>query len=119
MIETASVEAPEWLQRSPGLAERLRLHGDHQRIDLADILGRWIEANAFRHQCTDLGRRLRLDHRDARWIEPLREPAGQHRAAHLACSGQRDSAGDILKGAAGVHWCHHKFSGRSRECGDP
>src|SRR5947208_10101998 len=38
-------------------------------------------------------------------IEPLRQPAGQHRAAHLAGAGQRDGAVDFFE-RVGV--CSHR-----------
>ena len=40
MIETTSVDDPtNCFSAAPGLAERLRFHRDHQRIDGADIPG--------------------------------------------------------------------------------
>ena len=98
MIETTSVDgADERLQRGAGLAERLRFHRDHQRIDLAGVFGRRVEADALGGQRADLGGRMRLDHHDAFGVEALRQPAGQHRAAHLAGAGKRDGAVDVLK----------------------
>ena len=43
-------------------------------------------------------------------VEPAREPARQHRAAHLARAGECDGAGDVFQGAAVVaHRRHHKY----------
>jgi hypothetical protein len=39
---------------------------------------------------------MRLDHRDTLRIKPARQPAGQHRTAHLAGAGQQDGAGDVV-----------------------
>ena len=63
-----------------------------ESIDGADIFGRWIEANAFRQQRAALAGRMRLDHRDVRCLQPLRQPARQHRAAHLPRAGEDDGA---------------------------
>ena len=93
MIETTSVDVPtNGFSAAPASRNDLRLHRDHQRLDVAGVLGRWIEANALCRQRADLGGGMRLDHHDALGIEPLRQPAGQHRAAHLAGAGQRDGA---------------------------
>jgi hypothetical protein len=86
----------ERLQVRPGFAKHLRLQRHHQGGDRADLARRRIEANACRHQRADLSGRIRLDHRDPLGIEPARQPARQHRAAHLAGAGERDGAGEIL-----------------------
>ncbi len=47
MIDTTSVDgADQRFQCGPGLAERLRLHRDHKRVDGAGVLR--IEPDAFR-----------------------------------------------------------------------
>ena len=97
MIDTTSVDgAVNDFSIAFGFAEHLRLQRDHQRRGRADILCRWIEANTFCRQRTDLVGRMRLDHRDAFGVEPLRQPARQHRPAHLPRAGEDDGAGDIV-----------------------
>ena len=89
MIETTSVDGPvNGLNVGAGLAERLRLHRNHQRIDLAGILRCRIKPDSLRRQRADLGREMRLDHHDAPGIEAAGQPSRQHRAAHLAGAGE-------------------------------
>ena len=64
--------------------------------DGADILCRWIEPNAFCRKRADLSGRMRLDHHDAAGIEPARQPARQHRPAHLARAGEHEGACDVV-----------------------
>ena len=75
----------------------MRFHRDHQRIDFAGVFGRWVEPDALGDQRADIGGRMRLDHHHAFGVEALSQPAGQHRAAHLAGAGKGDGAVDVLK----------------------
>src|SRR6185437_2635593 len=59
-------------QNSARLAERLRFHRDHQRLDGACVL--WIESDSFGRKRIDLGRWHRLDHRDSFGVEPASQP---------------------------------------------
>ena len=98
MIETTSVDGPaKDFSIGAGFAEHLRLQRDHQRGDGADLFRRRIEANAFGDERADLVGGMRLDHRDVLGIEPLRQPARQHRAAHLPRAGEDDGAGDLCQ----------------------
>jgi hypothetical protein len=73
MIDTTSVDGPvNGLNVAAGLAERLRLHRDHQRVDLAGVLRCRIEPDALRRQRADLGGGMRLDHHDAFGVEGRR-----------------------------------------------
>ena len=66
MIETTSVDGPtNGFNAAPASRNDLRLHRDHQRVDLADVLGGRIEANALGGERADLGGRMRLDHHHA------------------------------------------------------
>jgi hypothetical protein len=96
MIDTTSVAGPANGFSRPGFAERLRLQRHHQGRDGADILWRWIEADAFGQQRADVVGGMRLDHRDFAGIEALRQPARQHRAPHLAGAGEDEGVFDIL-----------------------
>jgi hypothetical protein len=96
MIETTSVDAGEGSQRRAGIAKSLGLQRDHQRRDAANLFRRGIEANALCRERTDLIGGLRLDHRHALGIQPARQPARQHRAAHLPRTGEDDGALQVL-----------------------
>ena len=56
-----------------------------------------IDAHAARRERRDLRRGLRLLDRDLLRIEPEREPAFQHRAAHLAGADQHQRAGEVFQ----------------------
>ena len=65
----------------------------------ADFFWRWIETNAFCYERADLVGGIGLDHHDTPGIEALRQPARQHRAAHLACAGEDDGGLQSLERA--------------------
>ena len=110
MIETTSVDGPaNGLNVAPASRNDLRLHRDHQRIDLAGVLRCGIEPDALRGQRADLGGGMRLDHHDAFGVEAAGQPSRQHRAAHLAGAGERNGAVEVLKGVGGTHRRHHKY----------
>ncbi|MGY4348435.1 hypothetical protein ACVWXM_004902 [Bradyrhizobium sp. GM7.3] len=90
--------------------KHLRLHRDDERLDLACRRHIRIERNPLGGKCGDLGRDVRIDHRDAARIEPARKPSGQHRAAHLAGTGEQDGAGDVLESVVARHSRCHKLS---------
>ena len=105
MIETTRVDEPtNGRSAGPAVAKHLRLDRDHERRDGADILRCGIEPHALRGQRANLVGGMRLDYRDARGIESLREPAGQQRAAHLARAGEHDGAGDVCERFLRVRW---------------
>ena len=93
----------ERFQHRFGFAEHLRLQRHHQRCDRADVFRRWIETNTFCSQRVDFFGWLRLDHANAAGIEPLRQPARQHRAAHFPRAGEDDGAGDLCQRSNVIH----------------
>jgi hypothetical protein len=100
MIETTSVDGPyERLER--GAASRndcgftATTSVSTSPVSLMDGLSRMPCAASALISSDGCG----LDHHDgAAGIETLRQPSGQHRAAHLAGAGKRDGAVDVFEG---------------------
>ena len=97
------------------LGRDLRLHRNHDdgRVGHGARIG--IEPEAARRQRGNLRCRLRLDHRDARRIEAERDPAVEHRRAHLAGADKHDRAGDVLEGGRFDLRCRHDPPPRPRD----
>ncbi len=99
MIETTRDDLGNRAQCRPDLGEHLRLHGEDQCGDGADVLHIRIEADAFGCERLDLVGDIRVDHDGAFGIEAAGDPARQHCAAHLAGAGQHDVAVDGVERA--------------------
>ena len=96
MIETARVPSPaSGLSVGTTVAASCGLIA--MTMTLASVDRCRIDAHAARLQRRDLGGRLRLEDGDLVRIEPEREPAFQHRAAHLAGADQHERAGEVLR----------------------
>ena len=93
MIETTSVDDPtNGFKPGPASRNICGLSAITSVAMASTSLRCRIEPNALCDERIDVIGRIRLDHRDAVCIKPLRQPARQHRAAHLARAGEHDGA---------------------------
>ena len=99
MIETTSVDgADERFQRRRRLRGTICGFSATTSVAAAPAsFGDGLRRTPLAASARDLVGRMRLDHDDAFGIEPLRQPARQHRAAHLARAGEDDGACDALR----------------------
>ena len=123
MIDTTSVAGPaNGFSVGAGLAKRyVVLPPPPASATVPAVLGRRIEPNALGGQRGDLRRRrCGSITDDAAWrSSPLRQPARQHRAAHLAGAGKGDGAAEMFASAVVARQLSPQIPRRPGARGDP